>query len=123
MEGWQATGDHKGEVDKKEVVNNKENGAREGRCAKKKPKEEGGDSEKRGGQRRPEEEKGKIIFKNFHFNFFFNANSTNQIAGYSMVCWFSGKFLATKILALWLVNFDHMIDILQSDWLNLLVLM
>ena len=60
MEGGQATGDHKGEVDKKEVVNNKENGAREGRCAKKKPKEEGGDSEKRGDQRRPEEEFSKI---------------------------------------------------------------
>ena len=76
----------RGEVDKTGVVNNKGNGAREGRCPKKKPKEEGGESEKRGDQRRPEEEKGKIIFKNFHFNFFFNANSTNQIAGYSMVC-------------------------------------
>ena len=119
MEGWQATGDHKGEGDKTEVVNNKGNDAREGRC----PKKKGGESEKRGDQRRPEEEKGKIIFKNFHLNFFFffNANSTNQIAGYSMVCWFLGKFLAIKILALWLVNFDHMIDILQSDWLNLLV--
>ena len=37
----------RGEVDKTEVVNNKGNGAREGRCAKKKPKEEGGESEKR----------------------------------------------------------------------------
>ena len=45
------------------MINNEGNGAREGRCAKKKPKEEGGDSEKRGDQRRPEEEKGKIISK------------------------------------------------------------
>ena len=53
------------------MVNNKGNGAKEERCAKKKPKEEGGEGEKRGDQRRPEGEKEIIIIKNFHFNFFF----------------------------------------------------
>ena len=37
---------------------------------------------------------------------------------WSAVFW--GKFLTLKILAFWLVNFDHVTYILQSNWLNLL---
>ena len=111
MEGWQATDDRKGEVDKTEVVNNKGNGAREGRCTKKKPKAEGGESEKRGDQRRPEEEKGKIIFKNFHFNFFLTQPIRLQDIPWSADFW--ANFLLWKfslcdwsILITWSISFN-----------------
>ena len=44
---------------------------REGRPLREASEEEGGESKKRGDHRTPEEEEGKIIFKNFHFNYFF----------------------------------------------------
>ena len=62
--------------------------------SEKKPKEERGQSEKRGDHtarkiRETERGRGKNYFQKFAFNFFFlmrNANSTNQIAGYSVIC-------------------------------------
>ena len=66
--------------------------------------EEDGQSEKRGDhteRKVGEEGEGKLFSKISILIFFLmNANPTNQIAGYSMICRFFGKFLILNFLAL-----------------------